>query len=95
MILVSALAEQDLESIYDYGIDSFGLAQAQKYQAKLLADFNKIAIMPAIWRDASILGAGLFRVNSGRHAIFFRKVDEGIRIVRVLNQSMDMKQHLI
>jgi toxin ParE1/3/4 len=45
-------------------------------------------------RDRRSARAGYFQIESASHAIFYRKTDTGILIVRVLHERMDFKRHL-
>ena len=45
-------------------------------------------------RSASELSPDLRRLEYESHVVFYVPMAKGVRIVRVLHQSMDMKRHL-
>jgi toxin ParE1/3/4 len=87
-------ADNDLAAHYEYGIETFGLAQAQDYLIGLHDRFITLAQTPTLGRSAEELATGLKRFEYGSHVIFYLPNDEGILIVRVLRQEMDFKRHL-
>ncbi|HEA31177.1 MAG TPA: type II toxin-antitoxin system RelE/ParE family toxin [Leeuwenhoekiella sp.] len=88
---LSEQAEIDIAELYQYGIETFGLSQAQIYLIRLHEQFENLTENPEIGRDASIFSPDLLRYSYKTHAIFFKKSSNGILIVRVLGQKMDFK----
>ena len=84
-------AEQDLEDIYDYTLREFGEAQADRYIRKLFEIFQCLADTPGIARHRDEVRQGLRSYPVKAHIIFFRELDNGVLIVRVLHQSMDFQ----
>lgn len=84
----------DITKIFEYGIENFGLVQAQGYLHGLHELFIKLAINKNIGRDVSELLPYLKRFVYKSHTIFYTVTDLGILIVRVLSQSMDYERHL-
>src|SRR5690242_12420944 len=91
---LSAKAAADLSQIYEYTILNFGLKQAREYLTGLHERFEILAGNPMQGRSASELSPGLRRLEYESHVVFYVPRDKGIRVVRVLHQSMDMKRHL-
>lgn len=91
---LSSKAAADLSRIYEYSILNFGLKQARQYLAGLHEQFETLAKNPTQGRSASELSPDLRRLEYESHVVFFVQKAKGIRIVRVLHQSMDMKRHL-
>ena len=55
---LSHRAVNDLLDIFIYGIELFGVLQAEKYQAELIAAFENIATYPQMGRSADIIAQG-------------------------------------
>lgn len=85
----------DIAEIYEYGIDKFGLNQAQEYLIGLHDVFQILAESTNIGRDASEFFPSLKRFVYKSHMIFYLQTDSGVFIVRTLSQSMDYERHLI
>ncbi len=91
---VSRSAEIDLAKMYEYGIERFGLKQAQTYLLGMHTLFQILADNTTLGRDASEFVLSLKRFSYKSHAIFYLATDTGLLIVRVLNQSMDYENNL-
>ena len=91
---VSGKAETDLAKMYEYGIETFGLEQAQAYLLGMHALFQVLANNTYLGRDASEFILSLKRFSYKSHTIFYIPTDIDILIVRVLNQSMDYENNL-
>jgi len=91
---LSSKAAADLSGIYEYTILNFGLTKAREYLTGLHEQFETLAENPMHGRSASELSPGLRRLEYESHVVFYVPKAKGIRIVRVLHQSMDMKRHL-
>ncbi len=91
---VSVKAEIDLTKMYEYGIETFGLEQAQTYLLGIHTLFQVLADNANLGRDASEFIILLKRFSYKSHTIFYLATDIDILIVRVLNQSMDYENNL-
>lgn len=87
-------AENDLETIWAYTANHYGVQQANRY----LDAFDEAAKHHAKHPDqaASLahVRSGYRRFLVGKHAAFFKTQNEGILIVRLLHQQMDALVHL-
>ena len=86
-------AAADLESIGDYGVATFGLAQALKYHVGLESRFELLAQFPRIGMPSYDLLPGLYRFPYEAHMIFFTIAPDHIYVVRVLPAKADFKRH--
>jgi len=84
----------DLTDIYKFGIENFGLDQAQKYILGLHELFQTLSDNTNIGRDASEFLPSLKRFVYMSHIVFYFVTDSGVFIIRVLSQSMDYERHL-
>jgi toxin ParE1/3/4 len=93
-IILSQKARVDLASIWDYAAQAHGLAQADSY----IADIDRIMALaldfPNMGMDYSDIREGYRKLGSGYHLIFYLPRIDGIEIVRVLHERMDIEAHL-
>jgi toxin ParE1/3/4 len=93
-ITVRKRAEADIDDIYRYSADRWGIVQADRYVANLLATFSEIALGRLRDMPAGVPPADLRRIQYHAHYIFFQKLPRELVIVRVLHHRMDMTRHL-
>ena len=94
-VTYSELARYDLMDIYGYTYRTFGLAQADRYDADIRSSIRTAALFTQVGRPyATRRGARFHRYNSGRHVIFYLVESDGILIVRILHGRMDFDRHL-
>lgn len=91
---VSEEGKADIAKIYEYGIETFGLQQAQDYSMQLHDIFEKLAQNDSLGRDASEYKPFLKRFNFKEHSIFYMATDTHVFIVRILGQKQDLGRHL-
>ncbi len=87
-------AVEDLENIYLYGYNQFGLKRAESYIKDIEAGFQQIANNPEIARNCDYIRNKLRSWFVGSHVIFFKPIKNEIVIIRVLHKSMDYIRHL-
>lgn len=93
---VSKAAENDLFDIGKYTENEWGTEQRNKYLDDINERFCQLADNPD-YPTAKNLGAikkDCFGLLVNEHIIIYRKFSYGVRIVRVLNQSMDLVRHI-
>lgn len=90
---LSPLARADLEDIYAYTLKTWSSAQAVRYHNDIVMTFNDLASGRKSGRLVDIRD-GYFKYAVGSHMVFFRHVDHGIDIMRILHQAMDVGRHL-
>jgi toxin ParE1/3/4 len=91
---LTAAADRDLTEIYVYSHRRFGERQADEYLLGLGSCFSKLAEMPDMGHSIEDIRAEYYRFAHARHVIFYRKIEEGVRIVRVLHIAMEPERHL-
>ncbi len=72
----------------------WGFARSEIYIMGLHETFERLAEFPDMGRNVDHIRAGYMQMESGRHAIFYRKIESSILIVRVLHERMDFVRHL-
>ncbi|WP_233810333.1 type II toxin-antitoxin system RelE/ParE family toxin [Paraburkholderia sp. HP33-1] len=92
--VLSPAAELDLDDIWDYSVENWGAAQAERH-IRLIQD-TIIGLVQGTQpsRSASHVRAGYRSVLVGAHVVFFREHDELVDVIRILHQRMDPSQHL-
>ena len=91
---LSKESEVDITGIYEYGIEKFGILQAQDYLLGMHDLFQTLTNNPQIGRDASEFAHSLKRFVYNSHVVFYLDTTSGILIIRVLHHSMDYQRHL-
>ncbi len=91
--ILSEIADKDLEDIFDYTFDEFGFDQAEKYLLEIEEVFQNLIINPQIGKKRDEIKQGLYSFPKDNHIIFYRILDNHIRIVRVLHGSRDIPKY--
>lgn len=86
-------AIEDIESIYLYSANEFGIKRTEDYILAIEASFRQLADDPLISRKCDYLRQNLRAFNVGSHVIFLKITNYGIAVIRVLHQSMDYNRH--
>ncbi len=86
-------AEDDLERLYEHGILSFGLAQADRYYDGLIEHFYKLAENPYLWQTVDSIRVGYRRSVYVSESIYYRIDGDNVEIMRILG-SQDAKKEL-
>jgi toxin ParE1/3/4 len=68
---LSEAADADLESLYEWGIDRFGVNAADRYFEGLIARLGEIADTPQLWPEVDHIRAGYRRSVYVAHAIYY------------------------
>lgn len=91
---LSGAADADIEAISRDSIGRWGLARAEDYILGLHRVLETLAAFPEAGRDVGELRPGYRRFEHERHSIFYRQIEDGILVVRVLHQRMQPRRHL-
>jgi toxin ParE1/3/4 len=87
-------AEDDLEAIWVYTLQQWGVEQGSRYIDFLMAAFAELAQSPKIAPACDHIRPGYRRWRVERHMIYFRVTNYGIAVIRVLHDRMDAPRHL-
>ena len=88
---LTELAKQDLRSIGRYTQTTWGREQRNTYLAKIDAAFQLLAMEPQLGKSCDDLRVGYRKYPVGRHLIFYRQSVDGLEIIRILHQRMDIE----
>jgi toxin ParE1/3/4 len=86
-------AREDLKAIGRYTQRTWGRRQRTAYLTQLDRRFHALAEMPSLGRSCDDIRPGYRKDTEGAHVIFYREVDGGIEIVRILHGRMDLDRH--
>jgi toxin ParE1/3/4 len=93
--VLSPAAQLDLEQIWDYTCDRWGEDQAEKYVREIERAIQRVVQNPMIGRACDEVRAGYRRHAVGSHTLYYRLAGaDGIDVVRILHQRMDVDRHL-
>jgi toxin ParE1/3/4 len=84
---LNAAAADDIERLYRFGIDTFGLEQADRYLDGLFERFDRIAEQPLLYQAVDHIRPGYRRSSFGGHAIYYRMMGDNPEIMRVLGRE--------
>lgn len=88
---LSPEAERDLMEIWLYTADTWGVDQADRYVLGIKEDLARAEPGSPLVRPID----GLWRLKTGHHlCIFNREGSDGIHVVRILHERMDVSRHL-
>ncbi len=84
------LAEQDIAEIWADSADRWGIAQADKYFDGMVDLFVLLSAQPEIARLREEFTPPVRLHIYGSHIVIFETIDDGVSIIRVLNQRRDI-----
>jgi toxin ParE1/3/4 len=84
------LARADLEAIWIYTVEQWGVEQAERYLHGVFDCFEELAANPRLGRDRDDVKAGYRSFPQGRHVVFYLIASEGIEVIGVVHQSADV-----
>jgi len=88
------LAVDDLEAIWVYTVEQWGVEQAEGYLTSLFSCFEDLAENPQLGRQRDEVKAGYRSFPQGRHVVFYLVVPAGIEVIGIVHQSADVETHL-
>lgn len=92
--LLSPAAQTDLDQIWDYTHDHWGVDQAEEYLRELQRAIERAA-NPRIGRACDEIRPGYRKLVAASHTLFYRvSAERVIDVVRVAHQRMDVDRHL-
>lgn len=87
-------ADADIDNIFVYSVENFGLERARTYVFGLHDTFDILAENELIGIDVGNIKFGHRRHMYESHSIYYRIDDHGIEIMRVLHMSQDALRNL-
>ena len=84
---LSNVAKEDLIRIHHYGVDKFGMAQADKYFDSLFEYFDIIAQRPFSFESVNFIKTGYRRCVFGSDSIYFKVNNNIIEIMAIIGKQ--------
>jgi len=92
-LVFSPAAQSDMEAIWDYTVEHWGLDQADCYTDDIRDACHDLASSRRRGRPVDVR-PGYLKYPVGSHIVFFRDHGDQLEVVRVLHGSMDVGCHL-
>jgi len=80
-------AKQDLIRIHQYGVERFGIAQADKYFDSFFKYFDIIAQQPYSFESVDYIRSGYRRCACGVDSIYYRITNEIVEIMAIVGRQ--------
>jgi len=90
---IRALARTDLEEIWLFTFEEWGLEQADKYLNSLFSRFEWLSRNSYTGKDREDIKNGYFCFPEGMHLVFYTMTEYGIDIIGIPHQNMDVGSH--
>ena len=90
---IRALARADLEEIWFFTFEEWGLEQADKYLNSLFSRFKWLTKNPYTGKDRGDIKKGYYCFPEGMHLVFYTMTEYGIDIIGIPHQNMDVSSH--
>ena len=84
---LSQTADEDLDRLYEYGVLTYGLEQADHYYDGSIQRFHELVETPRLWQAVDHIRAGYRRSVYGSHSIYYRIDGDAIEIMRILGHE--------
>ena len=88
---LSNVAKEDLIRIHQYGVEKFGLVQADKYFDSLFQYFEIISQRPFSLESVDYLRQGYRRCVCGSESIYYKIANDGIVEIMAIIGKQDLK----
>ena len=90
IVVKRSRAELDLLDIWDYIADE-RLDRADEFLDRVEGKLQTLARNPGLGRRRDDLLAGLQSFSIGNYVVFYREIENGIDVIRVLHGSRDIE----
>jgi len=87
-------AQCDLESIWQYSFETWGIVQAEHYLRSLVTRFEWLADNPLLGKPRDDIKPGYRSFPEGQHVVFYKTNEQHIDIIGVVHQNQDIAIHL-
>ena len=87
---LSNTAKEDLIRIHQFGVQKFGMKQADKYFNDFFNAFDRIAKSPFSFEAVDFVKNGYRRCVSESDSIYFKVVDASVEVMTIIgNQDLE------
>jgi toxin ParE1/3/4 len=84
---LSPNAQDDLERIWLYGLEHWGVAEADRYIEALFERFSELAEQPLLYPAVDEIREGYRRSVCGSDSIYYRIAHDAVEIMAILGQQ--------
>jgi toxin ParE1/3/4 len=91
---LSNAAKEDLIRIHHYGVETFGMSQADKYFNSLFECFEIISQQPFSFESVDYLKTGYRRCVCGSDSIFYKIGNDGVVEIMAIVGRQDLNNVL-
>jgi toxin ParE1/3/4 len=84
---LSNAAKEDLIRIHHFGVERFGIIQADKYFDSFFDSFEQIAKSPFSFEAVDYIKMGYRRCPCGSDTIYYRIVDQVVEIMAIVGMQ--------
>ena len=84
---ISNSAKEDLIRIHQFGVEKFGMTQADKYYETFFEYFDIIAHQPFSFEAVDYIRSGYRRCPCGSDSIYYRIVDDTVEIMAIIGKQ--------
>lgn len=88
-------AKSDLIEIWEYTVETWSEAQAEKYLQDIEDKLHLLAADPELGKHRPEIAAGYFSFPVQKHIIFYLISDNHIDIIGILHGKMDIDKNLM
>ena len=96
--ILAPRAAKDIENIFFYTLNHWGMVQAEKYVSQLKQSMQRLAKGEIAGKSCQSaigeLGAGSYYYHQGRHYIIYREHPIGIEVIALYHDRMNLADHL-
>jgi len=89
-----SLAQDDLESIWLYTVEHWGVEQADTYLESLINRFEWLAENATMGKQRDDVKKGYYCFPEGAHLIFYTLKNNQVDIIGIPHQRMDIVEYL-
>lgn len=86
-------ATHDLDAIWEYTFENWGVDQAERYVRELRAMCHALAVGQRTGRATTVL-RNYRSCKCGSHVIWYRDHPDRLEVVRILHGAQDVERHL-
>ena len=90
---LSNVAKSDLIRIHQYGVEKFGMDQADKYFDSIFECFDRIAKNPFSFESVDYIKIGYRRCVCGSDSIYFKITNNSVAVMAIIGKQ-DLKNIL-
>ena len=84
---LSNVAQEDLIRIHHYGVERFGMLQADKYFDSFFTYFDLIAKQPFSFESVDFIKPGYRRCVCGSDSIYYKISNEVVEIMTIIGRQ--------